>query len=185
MSSEFMTEYNNLKSRAESGDSAVSAQIEDDPSIRVAGETSLASGAPLNIEIHLNTGFPYDQDLYAGDKQMTYSLYFVKADGTEVDMGTQSVPISFESGTKNLAGVDTVTIKGTLSDGEYIIRVSTDIASFPTRDIKISVGGTGITAVKCDDAQSDAYTDLRGVRMNSRPIRKGIYIRNGRKEVVK
>ena len=159
--------------------------IADEPSIRVAGETSLASGEPLNIEIHLNTGFPYDQDLYAGDKQMTYSLYFVKADGTEVDMGTQSVPISFESGTKNLAGVDTVTIKGTLSDGEYIIRVSTDIASFPTRDIKISVGGTGIAAVKCDDAQSDAYTDLRGVRMNSRPLRKGIYIRNGRKVILK
>ena len=119
------------------------------------------------------------------DDSLADSLYFVKADGTEVDMGTQSVPISFESGTKNLAGVDTVTIKGNLSDGEFLIRVSTDIASFPTRDIKISVGGTGIAAVKSDDAQSDAYTDLRGVRMNSRPLRKGIYIRNGRKVILK
>ncbi len=159
--------------------------IDDDPSIRVVGETSLASGDSLLLEVHLNTGFPYDQSLYAGDRQMTYTLCSVKADGTLQDMGSQSVAVSFENGSIYLAGVDTVTIKDKLSDGEYVLRISTDIASFPTLDVKISVGATGIAAVKGDVPQSAAYTDLRGVRLNSRPLCKGIYLRNGRMVILK
>jgi hypothetical protein len=100
-------------------------------------------------------------------------------------MGSQSVAVSFENGSIYLAGVDTVTIKDKLSDGEYVLRISTDIASFPTLDVKISVGATGIAAVKGDVPQSAAYTDLRGVRLNSRPLCKGIYLRNGRMVILK
>ena len=50
----------------------------------------------------------------------------------------------------------------------------------------ITVGGTGIAPIVATDPnRKDVYTDLNGIRMNSRPNRKGIYIRNGRKEFVR
>ena len=77
-------------------------------------------------------------------------------------------------------------MKGEFSDGSYLIRVSTDVSALGTLDIHISVGGTGIAPiVAADPNRKDVYTDLNGIRMNSRPNRKGIYIRNGRKELVR
>ena len=159
--------------------------VEDDPSIRVVGKTALASEEPLDLKVHLNTGYPFDPDLYAGDKKVTYTLNYVKADGTMVEIASQSVPISFDNTEGNMAGVDTLRINGKFSDGAYVLRITTDVNELGPRDINITVGATGIAGVLSDDPKDNVYTDLKGVRMNSRPIRKGIYIRNGRKEVVR
>lgn len=159
--------------------------VEDDPSIRVVGKTALASEEPLDLEVHLNTGYPFDPDLYAGDKKVTYTLNYVKADGTLVEIASQSVPISFDNTEGNMAGVDTLRINGKFSDGTYVLRITTDVNELGPRDINITVGATGIAGVLSDDPKDNVYTDLKGVRMNSRPNRKGVYIHNGRKEVVK
>ena len=159
--------------------------VEDEPSIRVVGKTALASGESLDLKVHLNTGYPYDPDLFAGNKKVTYAINFVKADGTLLEVASQSLPMSFDNLNKYLASVDTLTIKGELSDGTYVLRITTDVNELGPRDINITVGATGIAGVLSDDQKNNVYTDLKGVRINSRPIRKGIYIRNGRKEVVK
>jgi hypothetical protein len=66
-----------------------------------------------------------------------------------------------------------------------VLRITTDVNELGPRDINITVGATGIAGVLSDDPKNNVYTDLKGVRMNSRPNRKGVYIHNGRKEVVK
>lgn len=160
--------------------------VNDDPSIRVEGDTILASGQPLELKVLLNTGYPYDPSAYTGDHKLSYTLYFAGADGSMTEMGTQSLKFSLDTDDEKMAAVDTLRMKGEFSDGSYLIRVSTDVSALGTLDIHISVGGTGIAPiVAADPNRKDVYTDLNGVRMNSRPIRKGIYIRNGRKEVVR
>ncbi|MCR5179332.1 MAG: hypothetical protein K6C95_10165 [Lachnospiraceae bacterium] len=100
MSSEFMTEYNNLKSRAESGDSAVSAQIEDDPSIHNCLETIMEFCAPdhkildrfdANIRLFKKSGDRYGSDDMArrlrrdisGDFYELYTAVFLEAVQTD------------------------------------------------------------------------------------------------------
>ena len=160
--------------------------VNDDPSIRVEGDTILASGQPLELKVLLNSGYPYDPSAYTGNQKLSYTLYFVGADGSLTEMGTQSVKFSLDNGDEKMAAVDTVRMKGEFSDGSYLIRVSTDVSALGTRDIHITVGGTGIVPIVATDPnRKDVYTDLNGIRMNSRPNRKGIYIRNGRKELVR
>ena len=166
--------------------SAESFIVNDDPSIRVEGDTILASGQPLELKVLLNTGYPYDPSAYTGDHKLSYTLYFVGADGSMTEMGTQSLKFSLDTDDEKMAAVDTLRMKGEFSDGSYLIRVSTDVSALGTLDIHISVGGTGIAPiVAADPNRKDVYTDLNGIRMNSRPNRKGIYIRNGRKELVR
>ena len=160
--------------------------VNDDPSIRVEGDTILASGQPLELKVLLNSGYPYDPSAYTGNQKLSYTLYFVGVDGSLTEMGTQSVKFSLDNGDEKMAAVDTVRMKGEFSDGSYLIRVSTDVSALGTRDIHITVGGTGIAPIVATDPnRKDVYTDLNGIRMNSRPNRKGIYIRNGRKELVR
>ena len=160
--------------------------VNDDPSIRVEGDTILASGQPLELKVLLNSGYPYDPSAYTGNGKLSYTLYLVGADGSMTEMDTQSLGFSLDNDDERMAAVDTLQLKRELSDGAYMIRVSTDVSTLGTLDIHFSVGGTDIAPmVAADPDRKDVYTDLNGIRMNSRPNRKGIYIRNGRKELVR
>ena len=45
----------------------------------------------------------------------------------------------------------------------------------------IEIKGTDIMAMKQEDGPSDIYYDMQGRRLSTRPQRKGIYIKNGKK----
>ena len=92
--------------------------------------------------------------------------------------------MSFAQGDPAMAAVDTLTLTGTLPDGKYLVTVSSDVFALGSRDINIVVGATGINKVVSDEPKNQ-YFDLQGRRLEDRPAKKGIYIRNNRKEVVK
>ena len=160
--------------------------IEDDPAIRVIGETSLASGQSLLLKIQVNTGYPYNPENYTGNETLTYSVYNA-VNGEAKDLITGHVlPLHLENGDEYLAQVDSsVTIKGNFADGEYILRFSTDAYGIPARDVLVTIGGSGINTIVSDNPQKGVYTNLKGIRTENRPNRKGVYIRNGRKEIVR
>lgn len=158
--------------------------VRDEPSIRLVGDTAVASGQPLSLELHLTTGYPYDLEVFTGTEKVRYTLYDVTDDGKLTERRSDSQTLTFAHGEELMAVVDTMTVGGTLPDGNYLLRVSSDWAPLGTRDIRLSVGSTAIRGIVRDDA-SAAYTDLRGVRREGRPTRKGIYVRNGQKVVVK
>ena len=54
------------------------------------------------------------------------------------------------------------------------------------RSLNIVVGeATGITTTDCTNGTNDDYYDLNGRKLDTAPTRKGIYIRDGRKVIVK
>ena len=96
---------------------------------------------------------------------------------------SESQKLTFAQGDPDLAVVDNLTLTDALPDGKYLIRVNSELLG--NRYVELTVGGdTGIRGV-VSDAQTDIYTDLKGMRLEGRPARKGIYIRNGKKVVVK
>lgn len=158
--------------------------VRDEPSIRLVGDTAVASGQPLNLELHLTTGFPYTPKDFTGSEKARYTLYDVADNGQLTERRSGGQTLSFAKGERLMAVVDTMMVGGTLPDGNYLLRVSSDWSPLGTRDIRLSVGSTGIKNVARDEP-TVAYTDLRGVRREGRPNRKGIYVRGGRKVVVK
>ena len=158
--------------------------VYDDPAIRVEGDTIVASGEPLDVKILLHSGYPYDPAGYSGAEQAQYTLYDVAGDGTLTERHSETITLTFAQEDVGLAVVDTMTVSGVLPDGEYLLRVSSDVFALGTRYIQISVGSTGIDRV-ISNAPENKYFDLQGRRLQGRPARKGIYIRNHRKEVVR
>ena len=153
-------------------------------SIRLEGDTIVASGQPLHLEIHLNSGFPYNPNVYTGLEKARYTLYEEAADGTLTELSAGKTTLTFNKGQDYLAVVDTMTVNGSLPDGNYLLRVDTNVKELGSRDIHIAVGATAIDGLPAE-SQAAIFTDLQGRRIQGRPSRKGIYIRNGRKEIVK
>ena len=153
-------------------------------SIRLEGDTIVASGQPLHLEIHLNSGFPYNPKVYTGLEKARYTLYEEAADGTLTERSAGKTTLTFNKGQDYLAVVDTMTVNGSLPDGNYLLRVDTNVKELGSRDIHIAVGATAIDRIPAE-SQAAIFTDLQGRRLQGRPSRKGIYIRNGRKEIVK
>ena len=158
--------------------------VYDNPAIRVEGDTIVASGEPLDVKILLHSGYPYDPAGYSGAEKAQYTLYDVAGDGTLTERSSETVTLTFAQEDVGLAVVDTMTVSGVLPDGDYLLRVSSDVFALGTRYIQISVGSTGIDRV-ISNAPENKYFDLQGRRLQGRPARKGIYIRNNRKEVVR
>ena len=134
--------------------------------------------------ISTNWGYPYTPTDFTGSEKARYTLYDVVDNGQLTERRSGSQTLSFAKGERLMAVVDTMMVGGTLPDGNYLLRVSSDWSPLGTRDIHLSVGSTGIKNVARDKAPV-AYTDLRGVRREGRPNRKGIYVRDGKKVVVK
>ena len=158
--------------------------VYDNPAIRVEGDTIVASGEPLDVKILLHSGYPYDPAGYSGAEQAQYTLYGLDDNNWLTELRSETVALTFAQGNPAMAEVDTMTVTGVLPDGDYLLRVSSDVSILGTRDIQITVGTTGIKDV-ISDAPENRYFDLQGRRLQGRPARKGIYIRNNRKEVVK
>ena len=158
-------------------------EVKDVPGIRVVGDTNVASGAPLDLQIRLTTGWPYDPTTYTGAEQAEFTIYSMDDAGILTPLRTGSQKLTFAQGDPALAVVDTLTFTDALADGKYLIRV--DSETLGIRDVELYVGGgSGINSV-VSDAQTDIYTDLKGMRLEGRPARKGVYIRDGKKVVVK
>ena len=158
-------------------------EVRDVPAIRVVGDTIVGSGEPLNLQIHLTTGWPYAPASYTGAEQAEYTLYSVDDNDILTPLRSETQKLTFAQGDPDLAVVDTLTLTDALPDGKYLIRVNSEVLG--NRYVELTVGGdTGIRGV-VSDAQTDIYTDLKGMRLEGRPARKGIYIRSGKKVVVK
>lgn len=159
--------------------------IYDDPGIHVVGDTILASGTKLNLELEINTGYPYDPEQFTGKEQARGTLYLVKDDGTLDEQKTVKWKLDFDDSNPDKALASTYALKGDIADGHYILRIESDWADLGSRDVNLYVGTTGINGVsKATTTVEGPYTDLQGRRHEARPARKGIYVRNKRKVVV-
>ena len=152
--------------------------------LRTVGNTSVGSGEPLDLQLHLTTGWPYDPSVFTGNEEVEYTLFSVEGNDVLTPLRSETQKLTFAQGDPNLAVVDTLKLTDVLPDGIYLIRVSTSWEPLALNYVEFSVGGTGIDSVVGDEA-TGVYTDLRGMRLEGRPARKGIYIRNGKKVVVK
>ena len=160
--------------------------IYDDPGIHVVGDTILASGTNLNLELELNTGYPYDPGQFTGNEQARATLYSVEDDGTLAEQSVAKWKLDFDDRNPDKALVSTQTLTDNIADGHYILRIESDWTALGTRDVNLLVGTTGINDVsKSPTAVKGPYTDLQGRRHVVPPTRKGIYIRNNRKVLVK
>ena len=160
--------------------------VYDDAAIHVVGDTILTSGQELNLELQLNTGFPYDASQFTGSEQGRWTLYYVQDDGTLVEQQAKKWSLGFDNSNPNKALASSVTLTGAIADGHYILRIDSDWDELGTRDVNLFVGTTGINSVSTNaKAANGPYTDLQGRRHDVLPARKGIYINNGRKVVVK
>lgn len=158
--------------------------VNDVPALRTVGNTSVGSGEPLDLQLHLTTGWPYDPSVFTGNEEVEYTLFSVEGNDVLTPLRSETQKLTFAQGDPNLAVVDTLKLTDVLPDGNYLIRVSTSWEPLALNYVEFSVGGTGIDSVVGDEA-TGVYTDLRGMRLEGRPARKGIYIRNGKKVVVK
>ena len=158
----------------------------DDPAIHVAGDTILTSGQELNLELELNTGYPYDESQFTGNEQGRWALYTVEADGSLTELKTDKWSLGFDDSNPDKAIASTRAIKEKLADGHYLLRVASDWSGLGTRDINILVGSTAISGTSVDATTAKGpYTDLQGRQHDVHPTRKGIYINNGRKVIMK
>ena len=158
--------------------------VYDNPAIRVEGDSIVGSGEPLDLKILLHSGYPYNPRDYSGAEKAQYTLYDVDERNWMSERQTEQITMTFAQGNPAMAAVDTLTLTGTLPDGKYLVTVSSDVFALGSRDINIVVGATGINKVVSDEPKNQ-YFDLQGRRLEGRPAKKGIYIRNNRKEVVK
>ena len=163
-------------------------EIYDNPRVRVLGETSVPSGQPFDLKFLFTSGWPYNPADFTGAEEAQYTLY--RKDGengyTALSGHTGKINLTFNQGQPELAVVDTLAFTETLPDGEYSIGLTTTweyLLHVPV-SVDITVGATGISSVVRDDP-NNIYTDLQGRRLQARPARKGIYIRNGKKLLVK
>jgi len=157
----------------------------EDPCIRISGDTVVASGQRLNLEIHLSSGFPYEPADFTGMEEVKYTLYDMTDDGQLSERRSERMKLSFAAGNPLVATVDTIRVTSALPDGKYLLRISNDLTTLGQRDIYITVGAsTGIGSVGCERG-GDTYVDLQGRRLKARPQRKGVFLRNGRKEIVR
>lgn len=159
--------------------------VYDNPGIHVAGDTILASGTKLDLEIEINTGYPYDPEQFTGNEQARGTLYLVKDDGTLDEQKTVKWKLDFDDRNPDKALASTYALKGDITDGHYILRIESDWADLGSRDVNLYVGTSGINGVsRATTTVEGPYTDLQGRRHEVRPPRKGIYVRNKRKVVV-
>ena len=159
--------------------------VYDDPSIRVKGDTIVGSGQQIILEIELNTGYPYDLAAFTGNEQGHYTLYSLADDGTMTESGSYNWDLGFVNGLEYLAASTTMKLESKLPDGHYVVHISSDWEPLGTRDINLYVGETTSLGKVVREVPEDTYTDLQGRRLDRRPTRKGIYIKDGRKVVVK
>lgn len=159
--------------------------VYDDPGIHVVGDTILSGGTKLNLELELNTGYPYDSGQFTGNEQARATLYLVEDDGTLAEQKAVKWSLGFDGRNPDKALASTQTLTDDIADGHYILRIESDWAALGTRDVNLYVGTTGINGVsKVITADEGPYTDLQGRRYDVRPTRKGVYINNRRKEFI-
>lgn len=85
-----------------------------------------------------------------------------------------------------------ITLKAWMDGKEYDIddmgfyfTSDTSYGSFVDGLVKLTIGGgTGINSITADDNHADWY-DLQGRKLNGKPTKKGVFIKNRNKEVVK
>ena len=104
-----------------------------------------------------------------GDGTVTYS-----SDNMNVAI------VNSETGEVTITGAGTATIKATVVDGTNYT-YATKTAQY-TMTVKTA---TGISDVKTDTAEKAKWYDLSGRPLNGEPTQAGVYVKNGKKVVIK
>lgn len=160
--------------------------VEDSPSIRVSGDSIVTSGSPVELSLHYSSGYPYKATDFTGNELAQWELQKLYDDNTfeVVDAGEEK--LSFATPTnEQLAVVDTIPLTFTLPDGKYRLNLTSNWGQMPTRKVFLTVGdGTGISSVEADGRDEILY-DLQGRRLEGALLRKGIYIRQGKKVIIR
>ena len=104
-----------------------------------------------------------------GDGTVTYS-----SDNVEV------ATVNSETGEVTITGIGNATITATVDDGTNYTYAT------KTAQYTLTVeAATGISNVKTDAAENANWYDLSGRLMNGKPTKAGIYVKNGKKVVIK
>lgn len=158
--------------------------VRDNPGIRVSGDSIVASGSPVELNIYYTTGYPYKATDFTGDEIAKWELYQQHDDNSFEFVSTGEQKLSFATPTHiQRAVVDTIPQNFTLPDGKYLLYLSSTWDQMPTRDVFLTVGSvTGISSVEAD-RRDGVFYDLQGRRLEGTLPRKGIYIRQGKKVI--
>ena len=104
-----------------------------------------------------------------GDGTVTYS-----SDNVNVAI------VNSETGEVTIKGAGTATIKATVADGTNYTYAT------KTAQYTLTVeAATGISDVKTDAAEKAKWYDLSGRPLNGKPTKAGVYVKNGKKNVIK
>jgi hypothetical protein len=72
-----------------------------------------------------------------------------------------------------------------IDDTGFYFTSDTSYGSFVDGLVQLTIGGgSGINSITADDGHADWY-DLQGRKLNGKPTKKGVFIKNGNKEVIK
>lgn len=160
--------------------------VRDNPCIRVSGDSIVASGSPVELNLYYTTGYPYKATDFTGDEIAKWELYQQHDDNSFELVSAGEQKLSFATPTHiQRAVVDTIPQSFTLPDGKYLLYLSSTWDQMPTRDVFLTVGKvTGISSVEAD-RRDGVFYDLQGRRLEGTLPRKGIYIRQGKKVINK
>ena len=158
--------------------------VRDNPCIRVSGDSIVASGSPVELDLYYTTGYPYKATDFTGDEIAKWELYQQHDDNSFEFVSAGEQKLSFATPTHiQRAVVDTIPQSFTLPDGKYLLYLSSTWDQMPTRDVFLTVGSvTGISSVEAD-RRDGVFYDLQGRRLEGTLPRKGIYIRQGKKVI--
>ena len=158
--------------------------VKDTPNIRVSGDSVVASGSPVELDLYYTTGYPYKATDFTGDEIAKWELYQQHDDNSFEFVSAGEQKLSFATPTHiQRAVVDTIPQSFTLPDGKYLLYLSSTWDQMPTRDVFLTVGSvTGISSVEAD-RRDGVFYDLQGRRLEGTLPRKGIYIRQGKKVI--
>ena len=124
----------------------------------------------MSQELHNNAEFK-DRAVYMMDNPATYGYQFRKIDKTSFINGTTPRYMPAKS------------LYVVAKNGSDVITAAPELEVIFVDDENVDANTTGIETVKNAEQNSDAIFNLQGVRVSG--AQKGIFIKNGKKYVVK
>ena len=140
------------------------------------GEMQFKEGQNVNIALHDQKAGDIVKPVFEG-KMLGDSSKLLKKDDPAKTRGTRAADdMELVSGAEYEV----------LEAGDIVLTVAAKESPVTLKSIGVNASGaTGIEAIDKEQQAADSWYDLNGHRLQSRPTKKGLYIHNGQKVVIK
>ena len=145
------------------------------------GNLSANNWAEYSVKVNQTGKYAYEATLSSDVAGTKMNMYLIDANGNEKSLGLVKVP---NTGSKDVYQTRTGTIKESLSEGLYTLRIVVSAGSCNIDNIKFTcTEPSGISEVTDDDASDAPGYNLMGVQVGAGY--RGIIIKNGKKHINK